>query len=130
MRAKSGGLFIEHGVHFFDLLEGWLGPGQMISAQQSIRPDTTLQEQVNCTVRYGQTVLVNFYHGFHQAGRLDRQELRLVFERGDIRLFSWVPTGAHLHVLVDEAQTKALQDLFPDSRLDVTMQPTPPQSVH
>ena len=26
-RAKSGGIFIEHGVHFFDLFAGWLGPG-------------------------------------------------------------------------------------------------------
>ena len=26
-RSKSGGIFIEHGVHFFDLFAGWLGPG-------------------------------------------------------------------------------------------------------
>ncbi len=25
--AKSGGIFIEHGVHFFDLFAGWLGEG-------------------------------------------------------------------------------------------------------
>ncbi len=118
---KSGGLFIEHGVHFFDLLEGWLGPGKVEAAQQSLRPGTRMQEQVNCTVRYGHTGLVNFYHGFTQPGRLDRQELRLVFERGDIRLHSWVPTGAQLHALVDEAQTKSLLDLFPGSSLDVTM---------
>jgi len=24
-RAKSGGIFVEHGVHFFDLFAGWLG---------------------------------------------------------------------------------------------------------
>ena len=27
-REKSGGIFIEHGVHFFDLFEGWLGRGR------------------------------------------------------------------------------------------------------
>ena len=27
-RAKSGGIFIEHGVHFFDMFAGWLGPGR------------------------------------------------------------------------------------------------------
>ena len=26
-RAKSGGIFVEHGVHFFDLFAGWLGRG-------------------------------------------------------------------------------------------------------
>ena len=45
-----------------------------------------IEEHVHCTVRYGPTILVNFYHGFHQAGRMDRQELRLVFEWGDVTL--------------------------------------------
>ena len=27
-RSKSGGIFVEHGVHFFDLFAGWLGPGR------------------------------------------------------------------------------------------------------
>ena len=26
-RTKSGGIFIEHGVHFFDMFAGWLGVG-------------------------------------------------------------------------------------------------------
>jgi len=40
-----------------------------------------LADDYNKTFRYGDAALVNFYHGFHQAGRMDRQELRLVFER-------------------------------------------------
>jgi len=51
---------------------------------------------------------------------MDRQELRLVFERGDITLFDWVPTRARIHALVDERQTRDLCDLFPSARLDVT----------
>ena len=26
-RIKSGGIFVEHGVHFFDMFAGWLGSG-------------------------------------------------------------------------------------------------------
>ena len=55
-------------------------------------------------LRYGDDALVNFYHGFHQTGRMDRQELRLVFERGDLTLFDWVPTRARVHAVVDERQ--------------------------
>ena len=88
-RSKSGGIFVEHGVHFFDLFAGWLGPGTVVAAQRGLRPGSSppIEEHVQCTVRYGPTVLVNFYHGFHQAGRMDRQELRLVFERGDVTLY-------------------------------------------
>jgi predicted dehydrogenase len=119
-RSKSGGIFIEHAVHFFDLFTGWLGPGRVEAAQVGVRPGTAIEEHVNCTARYGTETLVNFYHGFHQTGRMDRQELRLVFERGDVTLFDWVPTHARIHAAVDEAQTRALCELFPDARLDVS----------
>jgi predicted dehydrogenase len=118
-RGKSGGIFVEHGVHFFDLFAGWLGPGRVEAARVGVRPGTAIEEHVQATVRYGDATLVNFYHGFHQAGRMDRQQLRLVFERGDVTLSDWVPTRARIHALVDERQTRELCDLFPGARLDV-----------
>jgi predicted dehydrogenase len=120
--AKSGGIFIEHGVHFFDMFAGWLGAGTVVAAERGVRPGSSpcVEEQVHCTVRYGSNVLVNFYHGFHQTGRMDRQELRLVFERGDVTLYDWVPTRVRIHAIVDEAQTRSLCELFRGARLDVS----------
>src|SRR5579863_8402362 len=57
--AKSGGIFIEHGVHFFDLFAGWLGEGKLISAFQ------IGHNRVQATVLY-KSGPVNFYHGFDQ----------------------------------------------------------------
>src|SRR6266481_8270239 len=66
-REKSGGIFIEHGVHFFDMFSGWLGAGEVVAAQRTLRPHVPLshrmgegsgvrasgiEEQVNCSVRY------------------------------------------------------------------------------
>ena len=119
-RAKSGGIFVEHGVHFFDLFEGWLGAGRLEAAQVGLRPGTAIEEHVQSTVRYGDSALVNFYHGFHQTGRMDRQELRLVFERGELTLHDWVPTRVRIHAAVDERQTRDLCDLFPGARIDVS----------
>src|SRR4029078_4527158 len=65
-REKSGGIFIEHGVHFFDLFEGWLGPGDVVAAQRSLRPGSGVEEMVQCTVRHAGGALVNFHHGFTQ----------------------------------------------------------------
>jgi hypothetical protein len=50
---------------------------------------------------------------------MDRQELRLVFERGDLTLHDWVPTRVRIRALVDERQTRALCDLFPGATIDV-----------
>jgi predicted dehydrogenase len=117
-RSKSGGIFVEHGVHFFDLFAGWLGDGEVVAAQVNCRAGSQIEDQVQCTVRYGNGTLVNFYHGFHQPGRLDRQELRLVFERGDLLLCGWVPTYARVHGLADEGTMRELCELFPAGRVD------------
>ena len=100
-------------MHFFDLFAGWLGAGEVVAAQASRRHGTNIEDQVQCTVRYGDDVHVNFYHGFQQTGRMDRQELRLVFERGDLLLHGWVPTYARVHAIADESDTRRCASCFP-----------------
>ena len=117
-RKKSGGIFVEHGVHFFDLFAGWLGSGRVESAGRVLRPVAGMEEQVYCVARYGE-VPVSFYHGFTQASRMDRQELRLLFERGDLTLREWVPTEAVVRAALDEASTRELASIFPGARIDV-----------
>jgi len=142
-RDTSGGIFVEHGVHFFDLVASWLGAGHVVSAARSVRwpPGADLfetggdgaggepfEEQAACTCRYpvnhalalpGEPrhahsgILFHFEHGFHQPALLDRQEMRLVFERGELRLFDWVPTRGTLRALVDDETTAALAAMLP-----------------
>jgi predicted dehydrogenase len=127
-RAVSGGIFVEHGVHFFDLVAFWLGAGEVVAAARALRPPASdggdgraVEEQVVCTCRYRAAaggdghagVLFHFEHGFHQPSRMDRQEMRLVFERGEIRLFDWVPTHGEVRALVDDATLEALVAVLP-----------------
>ncbi len=107
---KSGGVFIEHGVHFFDLFAGWLGNGQVVHAAQWQRPDVTTKiiDRVQATVVYPKGP-VTFYHGFDQPKLLDRQEMRLQFERGDITLYEWIPVRMRMHGLVLNAQLEELK---------------------
>lgn len=119
-REKSGGIFIEHGVHFFDLFRGWLGEGTVEAAQVAKRPGTEIEDQVQCTVRYRDSILVNFYHGFTQVGRMDRQEMRFLFERGDVTLHEWVPTQVQINAVADEENTRKLMELFPGAKLDIS----------
>jgi predicted dehydrogenase len=118
-REKSGGIFVEHGVHFFDLFEGWLGAGEVLAAQRVLRPGSGVEEQVQCTVRYESGPVVNFYHGFTQASRFERQEFRLLFEHGELTLEEWIPIRVRIRAAVNEEQTRALMEIFPGCRLDV-----------
>jgi hypothetical protein len=67
-------------------------------------------------------ILFHFEHGFHQPALLDRQEMRLVFERGEVRLFDWVPTHGSLRALVDDEAAAALSALLPGATTRVAEQ--------
>jgi len=112
-KSLSGGIFIEHGVHFFDLVRSWLGEGRVMSAHESFRPGTGHVDQVHCEVRFGDETTVGFYHGFHQASRLDRQELRLIFERGELVLRGWIAGEVELHAVLDHEQVARIEELLP-----------------
>ena len=116
-REKSGGIFVEHGVHFFDLFAWWFGARRIVSAVAGIRPGSDIVEHVACSAVYRDDVIVNFYHGFHQAERLDRQEMRLTFERGDIRLDEWVPSRMWINAILDEQTIDKLKSLMPGAEL-------------
>ncbi len=112
---KSGGIFIEHAVHFFDLYAGWLGKGEVIHSAQWQRPGIAkkINDRVQATVNYPKGP-VTFYHGFDQPKMLDRQEMRLLFERGDISLFEWVPVKLRLTGLLKNDQLEKLKKLMPN----------------
>lgn len=120
---KSGGIFIEHGVHFFDMFEGWLGAGKLVSSLQIQRPEVEqlVIDRVQATVMYPQGP-VNFYHGFNQPKVLDRQEMRLQFDRGDITLYEWVPVKIRLHGLLSTEHFEKLKQLFPNGVLLAQME--------
>ncbi len=110
---KSGGIFIEHGVHFFDMFSGWLGKGKLLNAlalQSSC--NKKIADRVQATVLY-KNGIVNFYHGFNQPKILDRQEMRLQFEYGEITLYEWIPVKIKLHGIFTNQQLEKILELIP-----------------
>ena len=110
---KSGGILIEHGVHFFDMFSGWLGKGKVINAIRLRRPgvDPELVDRAQATVLYRDGI-VNFYHGFDQPMVLDRQEMRLAFEKGEITLYGWIPVQMKVHGLFLEKDLMRLREIM------------------
>lgn len=111
-RGLSGGIFIEHGVHFFDLYRQWLGPGRVRWATAMTRPGTQQQDRVLCVMEFADA-LVTHYHGFDQPIRLDRQRHLLLLERGQIVVAGWIPLELHVHGVVDDRQKDALAAVVP-----------------
>jgi len=114
---ESGGIFVEHGVHFFDLVSYWLGEGTVLHASRFKRPRTSIVDQVSCEVQHGAQTTVNYYHGFHQTEHFDQQDFRLICERGQVIIKNWIPSDIVIHAVLSHAQIEQLATIFPDAEI-------------
>ncbi len=109
----AGGIFVEHGVHFFDLYRHWFGDGQVIASHTEDRPGTEMQDRVTCEIRHGNGVISSHFHGFDQVRPLDRTDHRIVCELGDIRVDQWIPLTLEVQAVVDDAIQHRLAEICP-----------------
>ena len=119
-RDKSGGIFVEHGVHFFDLFAAGSARARSRRRSRPLRPARRSRNTCNAPSATASGALVNFYHGFTRPRGWTARRLRLLFERGDVRLGGWIPDRFEIDGIVDEAGARRLRELFPEARFDVT----------
>ncbi|GAC1305704.1 MAG: hypothetical protein NVSMB27_44390 [Ktedonobacteraceae bacterium] len=84
--ATSGGIFVEHGVHFFDAY------GRIAGAPTEVRSSVPRREAVEATVIYAQGVVGRFYHEFAFPIEVERTVGTSFFERGYVEIEGWIPT--------------------------------------
>ena len=106
---RSGGIFVEHGVHFFDLAANLIGsPVEAIQAMAGTSADGRT-DTVCATARYHSGATASFYHSFTHSRRGERQSLRLDLGNGECRLDGWIPLEMQLEAWTDRAGMEALR---------------------
>lgn len=112
----SGGILIEHGVHFFDLYS-WIAGSrpQRVSGHRTVRPGTTQEDRVVATVEMENGVLATFYHAFDKPARLERTWASLGFDRGYVLVKGWIPLELELDAALDDAQYARLLQICPET---------------
>lgn len=111
-KSKSGGIFIEHGVHFFDVMNAVLGNGRHAGSYCQVRADGGMEDRVSATVVYPGDVKGTFYHSFTQEKVVERNYLDVAFKWGYVTLHQWIPTAMTGEVWVDADCYFKLEDLF------------------
>jgi predicted dehydrogenase len=129
--VASGGIFVEHGVHFFDMIGAIVGaPARNVLGRTWIRADGTGKEdRVQALVTYENGVEASFYHAFNRPGALEKQTAHFAFERGHVALNGWIPTSLTLNAIVDDAGLAGLQTVLPIEVADDGDFPAPGRTV-
>jgi predicted dehydrogenase len=106
--TRSGGIFVEHGVHFFDLAS-WLideAPQTVQATALATRTDRAV-DTVCATARFAGAT-ATWYHSFSHPRRGERQRLRLDLGIAECQLDGWIPLELRLEAWVDPAAGDAL----------------------
>jgi len=110
----SGGIHVEHGVHFFDLAIAHAGRDpDAVSGGSQARSDGRV-DRVSALVRFGDTLTATFYHSFNRTAASERTTIRLAFERGHATIDGWIPTRLHIEGTISADAASSLHALFGD----------------
>jgi predicted dehydrogenase len=111
---QSGGIFVEHGVHFFDIIGHVIdAPAEHVLAQTWARNDgTNKEDRVHALVTYANGTTASYYHAFNRPGILEQQLAHFAFEKGHVLLRGWIPTTLTLDAIVDDNDKTLLTGLF------------------
>jgi predicted dehydrogenase len=99
----SGGIFVEHGVHFFDAAHLVVGSTPLsVSAVEAHRADGTA-DLVSATAVHPGGVLATHTHGFSHPDRCERQHWRLDHGAAEVTVEGWIPLRAQVDAWTDDA---------------------------
>ncbi len=108
---QSGGILVEHAVHFIDLVES-LTDARPLSVKGLRRMRNDRQEdQVLATIAYDSNLIATHYHEFSTLKSFETTTVRLHFERARVILKGWIPLGGHVEALADDRLADALATL-------------------
>lgn len=101
--AHSGGIHVEHGVHFFDAANALMGSEPLQVQGIEVRREDGPVDIVVATAVHPGGAVATHTHSFTHAHRAERQLMRLDHGFAEARLTGWIPTYATITAWTDEA---------------------------
>ena len=114
--AISGGIFVEHGVHFFDICDWLMGSHPLaVQALQLRRPGGGPIDTVAATCTHEGGGTSSFLHAFTHPNRAQYQSVTLDWGFAHGQLTGWIPVGLELEVWTDVQGLALLEHLPTES---------------
>ncbi|HHV19780.1 MAG TPA: Gfo/Idh/MocA family oxidoreductase [Thermoanaerobacterales bacterium] len=125
---KSGGIWLEHGVHFFDLANWLLGLPKGAYGKKIPRDNTGIIDRVLGTAYHDNNAVVSYYHGFTKPEAFENTSFSLIFERAYVKADGWIPIKLTVDAMINpEVEKYMMKDLLMKARsylpdIDITLE--------
>ncbi|BCW97186.1 MAG: hypothetical protein KatS3mg024_0013 [Armatimonadota bacterium] len=125
-RKVSGGILVEHAVHFFDMVAYvWQTPPVRVTAHTVCR-QKGMEDKVVATVQHADGLLATHFHHFFRPSWFERQSFRFAFDAGEVDIEGWIPLTARIRAAVDAARKEQLLEILPQAQV-VSASPAAPE---
>lgn len=118
-KSVSGGIFIEHGVHFFDIVNSLTTQKVSKVTGCAHNRNELQQDQVSATVLYDGGLIANHYHSFSGPGFFEQTTIRLTYDLARIEVEGWIPMKGTLKALVNKENRDAVY-VIPGLKIEST----------
>lgn len=113
----SGGILVEHGVHFFDLVRFLSGAGVRRVSGALARSGGRVDRMV-AQVLHDDGLIATHFHAFTRPGFFEETRVTLVYELAVVELFGWIPLSGRIRALVTADSLGRLRDALPGFRIE------------
>ncbi len=107
----SGGIFVEHGVHFFDLINHISGSKPENVTGISTNRNSKQSDRVLANVKYRNGMLATYYHSFARPGIFEDTSIRFIYDLAQIEIEGWIPLSGKVKALVNDDSMGELSQL-------------------
>jgi predicted dehydrogenase len=107
----SGGIFVEHGVHFFDIVNALAGQQYIEVCGCSDRRNESQRDRVGAMVLYNEGLIASYYHAFSGPGLFEQTTIHLAYDLARIDIEGWMPIKGTIKALVNAEGKEALKNI-------------------
>jgi predicted dehydrogenase len=116
-KKLSGGIFVEHGVHFIDIVNALTTQKYKQVFGCSHNRNEKQQDQVSAMVLYNGGLIASHYHSFSSPGFFEQTTIRLKYDLAKIEIEGWIPMKGTIQALINES-TKDQLNVIPGWKMD------------
>lgn len=109
---QSGGILVEHAVHFIDLTNACAKGRPNRVDGLSVRRTPQQEDRVLLTMAYDDGLVATQYHEFARPRFFEHTSMRFVFDLAEVEIEGWIPLSGRVRALVD-SRTRDRLTLLP-----------------
>jgi len=107
----SGGIMVEHGVHFFDIISVLSGQKYTEVYGCSNMRNEKQRDRMAAMVVYNEGLIAEYYHAFSGPGYFEKTTIQLAYDLARFEIEGWMPMKGTVKALVTAKSREAFANL-------------------